>query len=231
MKKDIKIFFIGTSVILIYLLASNYCHEIINLLGIDYYNLNITLKSICLALYETILLLIIIYILFKDFVPNLKTFLQNNISYFKKYIKYWFIMLVLMICSNLIISTFFTNSIADNQEIILETLKVAPLYTFYVTVFIAPFLEELVFRMAFRKLLPYSNKLFILFSGLIFGALHVVTNLENLVDLLYIIPYSIPGFIFAYVYTKSKNIMVPISLHFLHNGIMMSLQILLLLVS
>ena len=66
--------------------------------------------------------------------------------------------------SNLIITTFFTNSIADNQEIILETLKVAPLYTFYVTVFIAPFLEELVFRMAFRKLLPYSNKLFILFS-------------------------------------------------------------------
>ena len=85
--------------------------------------------------------------------------------------------------------------------------------------------------MAFRKLLPYSNKLFILFSGLIFGALHVVINLENLVDLLYIIPYSIPGFIFAYIYTKSKNIMVPISLHFLHNGIMMSLQILLLLVS
>ena len=33
---------------------------------------------------------------------------------------------------------------------------------------------------------------------------------ENLIDLLFIIPYSIPGFIFAYVYTKSKNIFIPI---------------------
>ena len=79
MKRDIKNFFIGTSVILIYLLASNYSHEIIKLLGIDYYNLNVTLRSICLAIYETILLLIIIYILFKDFVTNLKILSRNNI--------------------------------------------------------------------------------------------------------------------------------------------------------
>ena len=61
--------------------------------------------------------------------------------------------------------------------------------------------------------------------------MHVISTLENLVDLLFIIPYSIPGFIFAYIYSKSKNIFVPISLHFIHNGIMMSLQILLLLLT
>jgi membrane protease YdiL (CAAX protease family) len=57
------------------------------------------------------------------------------------------------------------------------------------------------------------------------------SSYEHLTDLLFIIPYSIPGFIFAYVYTKSKNICIPISLHFIHNGIMMSLQILLLLLN
>ena len=75
------------------------------------------------------------------------------------------------------------------------------------------------------------NILFIFFSGLIFGGMHVIGTLEHLVDLLFIIPYSIPGFVFAYVYTKSKNICVPISLHFIHNGIMMSLQILLLILT
>ena len=73
--------------------------------------------------------------------------------------------------------------------------------------------------------------IFILLSGLVFGSMHVIGSCEHLIDLLFIIPYSIPGFIFAYVYTKSKNLCVPISLHFIHNGIMMSLQILLLLLT
>jgi membrane protease YdiL (CAAX protease family) len=131
--------------------------------------------------------------------------------------------------SNLIITIFTTTDIANNQESIIETLKVAPIYTFILTVFVAPILEELVFRLSFRKIFPHSNKLFIFFSGLIFGGMHVIGTSEHLVDLLFIIPYSLPGFIFAYVYTKSKNIFVPISLHFIHNGIMMSLQILLLI--
>ena len=61
--------------------------------------------------------------------------------------------------------------------------------------------------------------------------MHVIGTLEHLVDLLFIIPYSIPGFIFAYIYTKCKNICVPISLQFIHNVIMMGLQILLLILT
>ena len=74
-----------------------------------------------------------------------------------------------------------------------------------------------------------NNIIYILTSGLVFGSLHVIGSLKNLYELVYIIPYSIPGFIFAYVYIKSKNIMVPITLHFIHNGILMSLQIFILL--
>ena len=221
----------GLGVILLYLIASSFPYEFLGMFGINYNNLNITLKTIYSITYEISLTLIIIYIYRKDIIPNFKDFIKNNIKYFKKYIKYWFLMLILMIGSNLIVTFFTTTDIAANQESIIDTLKKAPIYTFIITVFVAPILEELVFRLSFRKIFPKTDILFIFFSGLIFGGMHVIGTLEHLVDLLFIIPYSIPGFIFAYVYTKSKNICVPISLHFIHNGIMMSLQILLFLLT
>ena len=133
-----------------------------------------------------------------------------------------------MILSNAIITMFTTTITSENQQTIIDTLKQAPIYTFILTVFVAPILEELVFRLSFRKIFKYTNVLFILFSGLFFGGMHVLGTLSNPIDLLFIIPYSIPGFIFAYIYSKEKNICIPMSLHFIHNGIMMSLQILLI---
>lgn len=227
-KFNFKNLCIGILVILFYLIASSFVREVFKILGINYNSLSNTLKSLCLIIYQVLMTLIIVYIYKKDIITDLKKFIKNNIKYFKEYIKYWFLMLILMISSNLIVTFFTTTDVATNQETIIDTLKVAPIYTFIITVFIAPVLEELVFRLSFRKIFT-NNILFILFSGLIFGSMHVIGTCENLIDLLFIIPYSIPGFIFAYVYTKSKNICVPISLHFIHNGIMMSMQILLLL--
>ena len=62
-----------------------------------------------------------------------------------------------------------------------------------------------------------------------FGALHVVTSYTNTTDLLFIIPYSIPGCAFAYMLVKSDNICVPISMHMLHNTIMIIFQIIALM--
>lgn len=235
MEKERNKFFkgklIGLGVILLYLIATSFPYEFIGMFGINYNNLSILLKTIYLLTYEITLTLIIIYIYKKDIIPNFKDFIKNNIKYFKKYIKYWFLMLGLMIFSNLIVTFFTTTDIANNQDAIINTLKEAPIYTFIMTVFLAPILEELVFRLSFRKMFPKWDILFIIVSGLVFGSMHVIGTVTHLIDLLFIIPYSIPGFIFAYVYTKSKNIFIPISLHFIHNGIMMSLQILLFLIS
>ncbi len=228
---DLRNALIGTGVIFLYLIASSFPYEFLGIFGINYNNLNIILKSIYLISYEVSLTLIIIYIYRKDIIPNFKEFIKNNTKYFKKYIKYWFLMLILMIGSNLVVTLFTESDIAANQSAIMETLKIAPIYTFIITVFVAPILEELVFRLSFRKIFAHSDILFIFFSGFIFGSMHVLGTCEHLTDFLFIIPYSIPGFIFAYVYTKSKNICLPISLHFIHNGIMMSLQILLFLLT
>ena len=60
--------------------------------------------------------------------------------------------------------------------------------------------------------------------------MHVILTMENITDLLFIIPYSIPGVVFAYLYNKTDNIFIPAGIHFMHNGILMILQIILFLV-
>ena len=106
----------------------------------------------------------------------------------------------------------------SGQEIIVETLKVAPIYTFIVTVFVAPILEELIFRLSFKNVI--KNKwLFIIISGVIFGAIHVVFSVNDIYQLLYLIPYCSLGIAFSYMYYETDNILVPISFHILHNTI------------
>lgn len=226
-KKDLKNMILGFGVIALYLVASLFSLNILSIFNINYNNFSLLGKAIYAISYEALLTLIIIFIYRKDFISNLKQFIKNNSEYFKKYIKYWFLTVILMILSNSIVTMFTKANIATNQEIIVNTLKKAPIYIFITTVFIAPILEELVFRLSFRKIFSHSNFLFILFSGFIFGSMHVIGSLSNITDLLFIIPYSIPGFIFAYTYTKAENICVPISLHFIHNGVSMCLQIIL----
>ena len=133
-----------------------------------------------------------------------------------------------MALSNGIIMLIDSSATAKNQDAVNELFRELPVYTFILSVFLAPVVEELAFRLSFRAI--FKNKyLFIFFSGILFGSFHVIGSFENAIDLLYIIPYSIPGWIFAYTLQKSDNIFVPMSLHFLHNGILMSIQVFILL--
>lgn len=133
-----------------------------------------------------------------------------------------------MMASNVLITLVTNSNIAANEEMIRENFQVSPIYVFISAVLIAPFLEELVLRLGFRYMFP-SKWLFIILSGFVFGGLHVFTSAQTLVELLYIIPYGIPGLVFAYILDESDNIFVPIGLHFVHNGILMSLQFVLYL--
>ena len=129
--------------------------------------------------------------------------------------------------TNIIIINITNINSSTNQEYITKLLGKYPIYTIVATILIAPLTEELIFRLNIRKIFK-NNIVFIITSGLVFGALHM-TVATSIKELLFIIPYSIPGFIFAYTLTKSKNIFVPISLHMLHNTVMILLQILITL--
>lgn len=227
MKKDLKRMIIGICVVLSYFIYSYFQTVPLELIGIDYNDLSLNSKVFYLMTTELIYLLILFYV-FKDQIKkNFKDFKNNFKAYISKYMQYWALAFSLMLISNMFIVTLFPNSIATNQEIVNSNLMVAPFYMIISAVVFAPFLEEIIFRLGFRYIFK-TDTLFIIASGLVFGSLHVIGSYQNLVNLIYVIPYSIPGFVFAYTLVKSQNIFIPISLHLFHNGIMMFVQVILL---
>lgn len=195
--------------------------------GVDYNVMPLALKVIYLLSFEILMVSAIGLILNKEIKKAFIDIKKNHQKYFSKYLKYWLYSLIIMAGSNIIISFINGGGVAGNEETIRQIFTKAPIYMFVSAVFIAPVLEELTFRQAFRNIFS-NDKVFIIMSGLVFGGLHVVGNVNSPVDLLYLIPYCTPGFVFAYIMAKTDNVFVSMGLHFLHNGVMISLQILLM---
>lgn len=194
--------------------------------------LNINPPTLFLEVYTIlveILTILFIFLLFKKEIVHMwKDFYENRDKYFKKYFKYWFLILVLMAFSNGIITLINKSEISNNQEAINDMFKRLPIYTYILSVFLAPIIEELVFRFCFMKI--FNNKyLYMILSGVIFGLFHIIGSFESAYDFLFLVPYSIPGLIFAYILYDSKNIFNTIWLHFVHNGISMLASIIILL--
>lgn len=217
----------GLFVILLYYVMSFLQTLPFELFNIDLKEVPIFIKSIYLICYE-VLMIAIMLLIYKDLVlEKWKDLKKNHNLYFKKYFKLWYLLLGLMMLSNLIIMVVTKNTDgAENQAQIIELFGKAPIYTYISAVIFAPIIEEIVFRQSIRMIIPKYNWLFILISGFVFGGMHVL-GASTFAEFIYIIPYSIPGLIFAYILTKTDNIFTTIGLHFVHNGVLMSLQTLL----
>lgn len=230
-KKELKKFLCGfgkgIGVICTYFILNELLTLPFLLAGVNYNSIPITIKVIYAIIYEIMMIGIIILILKDEIKKALSDIKKNHMNYFSNYIKYWFFALIIMFASNLVITFISKGGIAGNEETIRTMFSQTPIYIFISSVFFAPLLEELVFRQGIRNIFS-NNIVFIIISGLLFGGLHVVGNINAWYDILYLIPYCTPGFVFAYILTKTDNIFVPMGLHFLHNGIIMSLQILLM---
>lgn len=196
---------------------------LVTVLPINFDKWSITAKYLFNVGYELLTLIIIAWILKDTLISNFKDYKGKIKYYLSHYIKYWFIALLLMYVSNFIIITINNNAIAQNEEQVRALFAVNPLLTFILASLVAPITEELVFRLGIRKIFS-DNREFIIISGIFFGLMHIAGTSTTLVDFLYLIPYSIPGFIFAYTLVKSKNIFVPISLHMIHNTFALILQ-------
>ena len=173
-----------------------------------------------------IISILIIYFIFRKEIKKMwKDFLENKDEYFKKYFKYWFLLLGLLMLSNVIIYFITGDMSTANQDSINKFTDHSPVLMFLLATTCGPILEEFAFRLSFRKIFK-DDILFILASGIMFGAFHVIPLYSNWTDLLHLVSYSIPGFIFAYIFKDSKNIFNSIGLHIFHNGLTLSLYIL-----
>ena len=162
-----------------------------------------------------IIILIYFYFVYKDiFINDFKTFKRK---YIKTIFLYWIIGFILMVISNFIINLIIPNGISNNEQANIDMLINNKLLYSIMLCFIIPFIEEVVFRIELKK--KYKNKyIFVLLSSLIFALLHLLSN-NNLIELLYFIPYFILGITFSLIYFKNDNIYSNILAHMLHNSV------------
>lgn len=183
-------------------------------------------QSVLLTIFSDLILVIILAIIYRKSLKEDFVKLKNNFYYhIDTGTKYWFIGLIVMVVSNLIITFFISGAQAGNEESVQELIKGSGFLSIIAVGILAPIAEELTFRKGFREC--FKNKwLFIIISSLVFGGLHVVLSLNSIWDLFYLIPYSSLGVAFAYMYAKTDNIYTSIIMHMFHNTALTLLSVL-----
>lgn len=149
----------------------------------------------------------------KDFIYYLKNF---KLKYMKWILIIWIIGFILMILSNYIINyKILPNNISGNEELN-RTLLFNHKFTYTLLLsIIIPFLEEISFRLEFKK--NIKNKyVFLILTSLLFASMHLFTT-TKVIELIYVIPYIILGFTFSFIYYKTNNIISSIIAHIIHN--------------
>lgn len=191
-----------------------------DILKIDLSKLNISIVILVLLLMDIIPILFLVFIYRKElkteFKINKKTFKDS----FDKYLRLWLFGLILMTLSNAVITIFTKSEISNNEEVVRNIATLLPIYSLFTTCICAPIGEELAYRKTIGKIFT-NKKLAIVMSGLVFGLAHVLGTYESIIDLVYVIPYGLFGSVFMYMYLDSKTIWSTISIHFMHNAVLM----------
>ncbi|MCY8826183.1 CPBP family intramembrane glutamic endopeptidase [Bacillus atrophaeus] len=107
---------------------------------------------------------------------------------------------------------------SENTEAILKIIQSVPLMI-AVSSIIGPILEEIIFRKIIFGVLYEKTNFFIagLISSIIFGIVHA--------DLKHILLYTAMGFTFAFLYARTKRIIVPIFAHIMMNTFVVLMQL------
>lgn len=183
-------------------------------------------ENLYLTIFSDIIIVIIIYFLYrKEIKEQFINFKKNFYDHIDIAFKYWLIGLIVMVVSNLLIMALTPNAVANNEQQVQEMIKgSAPWASLICVGLFAPIIEELTFRKAFYD--AFKKKwLFIIMSSFVFGGLHVFLSIENIWDLLYLIPYSSLGVAFAFTMSKTKNVFPSILVHVFHNTVLTVLSI------
>ena len=226
MKKEnfsIKHLIILVFIILGFYLSGFFALIPINLFNMDAKNMSDS-TNLLLSLFSNICFLgILVLIYFKKLKEEFFIFKKDISGNMDIAIKYWMGGLVLMAASNLFLNFVLNLGQAENEEIVQSMIDASPYIMLISAGLIGPIIEELVFRRSFRD--AFLNKwVFALSSGLVFGALHVVTLEPSLLEYLFIIPYSALGISFALMYDKTKTVFTPIIMHIIHNSVLILLS-------
>ena len=214
-KFNIKALGKGLLLILVYFLGANIISNIFSffikskILPAKYNNIYYLLIYVILA---TIFTLLYKKDLIQDFNKFKKDYKKNLKISFKYYIRGLFIMYL----TNYLLIFIFHLSKSVNELQNIEMIKNNMITHTIIIILLAPYIEEIVFRLSFKNMTK-DIKLFSIITGIIFGFVHVITSLSNPIMILLTIPYASVGIGLGYAFRKTDNIFSSISMHMLHN--------------
>ena len=116
-----------------------------------------------------------------------------------------------------------SNQTNRNDTTISAQIEDAPHMTLLIVIFLAPFVEEVLFRGLVFGCLKEKSRIFAyILSCALFAFLHVWTAAVSNWDLGYLIlmlQYLVPGLVFAWAYEHSGTLWTSILLHMLVNAL------------
>jgi uncharacterized protein len=201
----------SVAIFCLYILLSYYLSKYFNVFTSSNNFWISNLSAILIILIIDIILVLLFYKTLKKDLHDFKINYKDDITIGLKYWAYG--ILIMLIANNIIVKLL--GGMPTNEEENRELLRKMPLYSAVVMCFLGPISEEIMFRLNFKN--DFNNSItFAVFSGLIFGAAHILAS-SNIAQIIYIIPYGALGFCFAMAYAKTNNIFTSISIHSLHN--------------
>ena len=203
--KDYKYIIKLISSIFIFLFISIF-YSVIN---IKYAHLN---SSVIYIINSFTILVSLTLLYFKEIKEDIKNFKLKNLSIS---LKYYIIGLTIYFIYQLIISKTITSNIPSNEEMVRNLFKTNIFIAFVSSCFLAPILEEILFRFTLFKCTK-NKYIFLLTSSILFSLFHV-TNLQSIVQIFFLCSYLILSFTLSYILYKSKNICNSILVHSIHN--------------
>lgn len=144
---------------------------------------------------------------YKDKLKNDLKNMRNDLN--TKNIIIIVLFLVLSFISNIILVNLL-NQEASNQEIAVSMLKSFSLLGIPAICLFAPFVEEIIYRLPYKK-----NWLSIIISNIVFTFAHI-SNF-SLIQILFFIPYLFLSISFSFAYFKNENIILSTTTHILNN--------------
>lgn len=189
-------------------------------IGILWFFQTLGFEGISPALIASQISIFILFLAYFDFEKSqVEEALKFNVNKKQAMLAFFFagIFLIINIILGLIIPpTEISEYTQNTTQKVLDTNNLIIMIIF--PVIIAPIVEELAFRAGFKRILVdkgnWSNKFYVVFSGVIFGLMHVQPGIPSIGAAA--ITGSI-GALNAILYLKTNNIFVPILSHMLYN--------------
>ncbi len=113
-----------------------------------------------------------------------------------------------------IINGFFITGTSINQQEVTQELLNSPIIYSIIIIIIGPIYEEGFFRLFPYIFMKNKRLLYIIITSLIFAGGHVSSSLN---PLYYIVLYLISSIWYAYRYSHTEDVLVPVSIHMFNN--------------